>query len=121
LASYDAPDNSQLAERWQQASITIVDELLAAVQKNPSHYAPLLDQLRPVRASLLLRLTEVYRSKEKPEAERSFATTILTDYAGDKPDVLANLLMDANEKQFGLVFPKLRLQCEPRHRWHPCH
>jgi eukaryotic-like serine/threonine-protein kinase len=56
----------------------------------------------------LLPLTEVYRSKEKPAAERSFATTILADYAADKPDVLANLLMDTDEKQCGLLVTKLR-------------
>jgi serine/threonine protein kinase/formylglycine-generating enzyme required for sulfatase activity len=108
LASYDVPNSAQETARWQHVSTVIVDELLAAVQKNPSHYATLLDQLRPVRASLLLPLTELYRTKEKPEAERSFATTILADYAADKPEVLSDLLMDGDEKQFGVVFPRLR-------------
>jgi len=107
LASYDAPDNAPGTARWQRVSKNIVNELLAAVQKNPSHYATLLDQLRPVRASLLLPLIDAYRTKEKAEAERSFATTILADYAADKPDVLADLLMDADEKQFAVVFAKL--------------
>ena len=47
LASYDVPDSPQRTARWQRASTTIVDELLAAVQKNPSNYATLLEQLRP--------------------------------------------------------------------------
>ena len=55
----------------------------------------------------MLPLTAAHRSKEKPEVERSFATTILADYAADNPNVLANLLMDADEKQFAVVFPKL--------------
>jgi formylglycine-generating enzyme required for sulfatase activity len=108
LASYDVPDSAPGTARWQRVSKNIVNELLAAVQKNPSHYATLLDQLRPMRASLLLALMEAYRTKEKAEAERSFATTILADYAADKLDVLADLLMDADEKQFAVVFAKLR-------------
>jgi formylglycine-generating enzyme required for sulfatase activity len=108
LASYDGPASAPGSARWQRAASRIVDEWLPAVQRNPSHYATLLDQLRPVRAQLLRPLTEVYRSKERPEAERSFATTILADYAADQPDVLANLLMDADEKQFGLLVTKLR-------------
>ncbi len=108
LASYAVPDHAQGSARWRRASTTIVDELLAAVQKNPSHYATLLEQLHPVRASLSLPLKEVYQSNVKPGAELSFATNILADYAADKPDDLANLLMDADEKQFGVVFPKLR-------------
>ncbi|HZU38907.1 MAG TPA: formylglycine-generating enzyme family protein, partial [Gemmataceae bacterium] len=108
LASYDAPANAAGSARWQHASKNIVNELLAAVQKNPSHYATLLDQLRPVRASLLPPLIEAYRTKEKAQAERSFATTILTDYAGHKPGVLADLLMDADAQQFAVVLATLR-------------
>jgi formylglycine-generating enzyme required for sulfatase activity len=112
LASYDGPASAPGSARWQRAATVIVDEWLPAVQKNPSHYATLLDQLRPVRAQLLRPLTAVYRSTAKPEAERSFATTILADYAADQPDVLANLLMDADEKQFAVLFPKLQGRAE---------
>jgi formylglycine-generating enzyme required for sulfatase activity len=109
---YDGPESAPGSARWQRAATLIVDAWLPAVQKNPSHYATLLDQLRPVRAQLLRPLTAVYRSKERPEAERSFATTILADYAADQPDVLANLLMDADEKQFAVLFPKLQGRAE---------
>jgi serine/threonine protein kinase/formylglycine-generating enzyme required for sulfatase activity len=112
LSSYDVPDNALGTVRWRRVSKNIVNELLAAVQKNPSHYATLLDQLRPMRTSLLLPLTQVYGSKEKPEAERSFATTILADYVADKPQFLADLLMNGDEKQFAVVFAKLRAHGE---------
>ena len=36
------------------------------------------------------------------------ATSILADYAADRPDVLAELLMDADEKQFAVIYPKLK-------------
>jgi len=45
-------------------------------------------------------------------AERSLATDILADYAGDQPQVLAKLLLDAEEKQFGVLFPKLKAHPE---------
>src|SRR5262249_55332344 len=110
LASYDTLDNAQGIARWQSVSKIVTDELLAAVQKNPSHYATLLDQLRPVRAKLLPPLREVYRSKDRPDSERSFAANILADYAADNPQMLANLLMDADEKQFAVIYPKLKEQ-----------
>jgi serine/threonine protein kinase len=112
LASYDTPDNAQGIARWQRVSKIITDELLAAVQKNPSYYATLLDQLRPVRARLLPPLSEVYRSKDRADSERSFAANILADYAADDPQVLADLLMDADEKQFAVIYPKLKEQGE---------
>jgi serine/threonine protein kinase/formylglycine-generating enzyme required for sulfatase activity len=107
LAEYDVPDNAEVAQRWQRASKMIVDELLAAVQKNPSHFDTLLKQLHPVRASLMPPLIDVYRNKQRPDAERSFATNILADYAANNPQLLADLLMDADPKQFPLLYPKM--------------
>jgi hypothetical protein len=112
LASYDTLDNAEGIARWQSVSRIVTDELLATVQKNPSHYTTLLDQLRPVRARLLPPLSEVYRSKDRPDSERSFATNILADYAADNPQALADLLMDADEKQFAVIYPKLKEQGE---------
>jgi serine/threonine protein kinase/formylglycine-generating enzyme required for sulfatase activity len=112
LASYDVTDKAEGIARWQSVSRMVVDELLAAVQKNPSHYATLLDQLRPVRARLLHPLSEVYQSKDRSDSERSFATNILADYAADNPQALAKLLMDADEKQFAVIYPNLKEQGE---------
>ena len=49
--------------RWQAVSPFVADQLLAAVQQNPSHYTPLLEMLRPVRERLLAPLAEVYRDR----------------------------------------------------------
>jgi serine/threonine protein kinase/formylglycine-generating enzyme required for sulfatase activity len=105
LATHD-PGGEPKDERWQNVSRIVAGQLLAAVQKNPSDYAALLDQLRPVRARLLPPLTEAYRNKEHAESERSFAAAILADYAADQPPLLADLLMDADEKQFRVIYPK---------------
>jgi eukaryotic-like serine/threonine-protein kinase len=112
LAIYDVPDKAEGPPRWQTASKMIVDELLAAIQKNPSHYGTLLDLLRPARATLLSPLTEVYRKKERSDSERFFAANILADYAADDLQMLANLLMDADEKQFSVIDPKFKEQGE---------
>src|SRR5262249_18454091 len=45
-------------------------------------------------------------------AERSVATNLLADYVSGQPRVLANLLMDADDKQFSVVFPKFEGQGE---------
>jgi hypothetical protein len=108
LASYDTLDDAQGIARWESVSKIVTDELLAAVQKNPSHYATLVDQLRPVRDTLLPPLNEIYRSKDRADSERSFATNILADYAADDSQMLANLLMDADEKQFAVIYAKLK-------------
>jgi serine/threonine protein kinase/formylglycine-generating enzyme required for sulfatase activity len=93
--------------RWRKVSPLVVARLLAWVQENPSHYTPLLELLRPVREELLWPLSGVYRGEGRSDSERSWATTILADYAADRPGELADLLMDADEKQFAVLYPKV--------------
>ena len=64
----------------------VADRLLATVLKNPSHYDPLIETLRPVRQRLTAPLAAIFRDPGKPESERSLATSILADYAGDQPE-----------------------------------
>lgn len=108
LASYDAPNPRSEPGRWRDASRLIVDEVLGAVERNPSRFATLLVQFRPVGSLLAQPLAEVYRSRDRRDSERVFATSILADYAANDPHLLADLLMDADEKQFPLLFPKLK-------------
>lgn len=108
LASYDVSDEAEVTGRWERASKIIAEELLAAVQKNPSHFATLLDQLRPVRSKLIHPLIEIYRSRQRSDSDQSFATNILADYAADNSQLLADLVMDADAKQFPLLYPKLK-------------
>src|SRR5262249_44356654 len=71
------------------------------------HLTAWKDALRPVRLKLLAPLSAVYRSINRP-AERARATEILADYATDQLDVLADLLMDGDDKQFAVIYPKLK-------------
>ena len=58
-------------------------------------------------------LSDIFRDHQ-PErsAERTLATNLLADYAADNPQVLADLLMDADEKQFAAIYPKFKEQSE---------
>ena len=59
-----------------------------------------------------LRLAVVYRDQKRRETERSLATDILADYAAEQPQVLADLVMDADDKQFAVIYPKFKEQGE---------
>jgi formylglycine-generating enzyme required for sulfatase activity len=98
------------ARGWDAVSRLIADRLLAAILKNPSHYDPLIKSLRPVRSRLIAPLSETFRDPAKPESARALATSILADYAGDQPDVLADLLMDAAPDSFAILFPGVQAQ-----------
>jgi serine/threonine protein kinase/formylglycine-generating enzyme required for sulfatase activity len=74
---------------------------------------PWLEDFRPVRKQLLKPPAAVFRD-HRPErsAERSLATDLLTDYAADRPELLADLLLDAEPKQFAVLFQKLQAKGE---------
>jgi formylglycine-generating enzyme required for sulfatase activity len=98
LAKYD-PES----DKWAKASVLVVYDL---VQQNPVYLLYWAEAFRPVRASFLTPLSELFRD-HRPEqtAERFLATNLLADYAADNPQILAELLMDADKKQFGVIFP----------------
>ena len=96
--------------RWDAVARLVTERLLATVLKNPSHYDPLIKSLHPVRPRLIAPLSQVFRDPGKAESERSLAASILADYAGDRPGVLADLLMDAAAERFAILFPRVQAQ-----------
>ena len=56
-------------------------------------------------------LATIFRDS-RSESEREQATDILTHYASDDPDRLADLLLDSDEKPFAVLFEKLKAHHE---------
>ncbi len=105
LAKYDPDD-----ERWGKAGAVVVNDL---VLENPVYLGKWGRAFRPVKDWLVPQLSEIFRGRQ-PErtAERNLATSLLADYAADQPQLLADLLMDADEKQFAVIYPKFKEQVE---------
>jgi serine/threonine protein kinase len=104
LATYD-PDN----EQWPRVREAVANDLVTV----PAVYlAAWLESFRPVRAKLRTPLAEIFRAADRRDAERSTAAAILADYASHQPDTLAHLLMDADERQFAVVYPKFEEEGE---------
>jgi serine/threonine protein kinase/formylglycine-generating enzyme required for sulfatase activity len=99
LAAYD-PDSP----RWAGVRTAVASDLVAV----PTVYlAQWIAALRPVKEQLLPPLAKVFRDRPRGETERSVATDVLADYAAGQPQVLADLLLDADEKQFAALYPVL--------------
>ncbi len=99
LALYD-PANA----RWAEVSGKVAQSLTSV---NSVYLGPWLEALRPVRGKLTAALAEVFRDRNRSESERMQATSILGDYAKDDPDLLADLLVDADEKPFDRLLEEL--------------
>jgi serine/threonine protein kinase/formylglycine-generating enzyme required for sulfatase activity/energy-coupling factor transporter ATP-binding protein EcfA2 len=100
LAEYDPG-----SDKWDRTSARVVDDL---VRENNLLLGRWSVVFRPVRGRLVAPLTAVF-SDRNPEraAERVLATNLLADYAADQPEVLAELLVNADKQQFPLVGAKL--------------
>ena len=106
LAAYD-PDGA----RWDAAADPVVKRL---VEVDPAFLLAWMESLRPVREKLMAPLAVVFRDRTEERAgERRLATSVLADYAADQPETLADLLMDADEKQFAVLFPKVEANSGP--------
>ena len=99
LAAFDPA-----SPRWTDAGKLAAEGLVA---ENPLLAATWVKALRPVRQSLLPGLQAVFHDRTRGDLQRSLATGILADYAAERPEVLADLLMDADDKQFAVIYPKL--------------
>jgi formylglycine-generating enzyme required for sulfatase activity len=104
LAGYDAPAAGAPDERWQAVAPLVAESLLAAVQRNPSHYPVLLETLRPLKESLVPPLAALFRGAKPGESTRDLATNLLVEYAADAPAALADVLLDADDKAFAKLF-----------------
>jgi len=96
LALYD-PSNPH----WAEVSDKVAQALISV---SPVFLGDWLDALRPVRTSLTAPLAAIFRDKSRPESEHALATSILADYTSDQPDILADLLMDADPKAYADFF-----------------
>ncbi len=103
LARLDSGSQGQ----WSAIAKPVVSLLVA---ENPLVLGTWMEALRPARNVLVPRLQDVFRDRQISEGERSVAASILADYAADQPQVLADVLLDADTRHFAAMFPSLRLQ-----------
>jgi serine/threonine protein kinase/formylglycine-generating enzyme required for sulfatase activity len=109
LAAYD-DDPERSRTQWETSARFLAARLLTSIVNDPSHYTLLVEMLKPIRDRLTDPLAATFQDRAAPESERSLATNILAEYAADAQDVLADLLMDADEKQFQILFPTITSQ-----------
>ncbi len=100
LAEYDPT-----GPRWVDVRRAVVDKLLA---ENPLLVGKWEDALRPAATNFVAPLTEAFSDVRRPESERFLAINLLTEYAADQPERLAELIKDADRRSFVVLLAKLR-------------
>jgi serine/threonine protein kinase/formylglycine-generating enzyme required for sulfatase activity len=88
---------------WEQYGDLVADQFLSV---DPQRLGAWAEALRPARKALLAPLARVFRSG--PENRRWLATSLLADYGADQSHFLADLIADADERQYAVLLPRLR-------------
>jgi formylglycine-generating enzyme required for sulfatase activity len=87
---------------WEEVRIDIANRLVAETGYAITHW---IDALRPVGPRLIYPLITVFRDDKRGESARTSATIALAEYLVDSPRDLAELLMDATERHFAILYP----------------
>jgi formylglycine-generating enzyme required for sulfatase activity len=99
LAVYDPT-----SPRWDGIRGELASQL---VRVDPFVFDFWSKRLGPVHDKLVVPLCAVFRDPDRTPGERELAAKILAAYAGDLPDVLADLLLDADETKWKVLWPTL--------------
>lgn len=99
LATY-APED----QRWDKINQLVAGHL---AMRQASDLVAWREALRPAKNQLVKPLGTIYRDTTQREQPRVFATETLADYAADQPAVLVDLLTDAEQFQYPVIFGKL--------------
>jgi eukaryotic-like serine/threonine-protein kinase len=99
LATYAHDDG-----RWNRINTFVAGRL---VTLEASALVAWREALRPAKDRLIQPLASIYRDAKQKEQSRNFATETLADYATDRPDELFDLLADAEQFQFPVMFDLL--------------
>ena len=97
LASYD-PDN----DKWDIVGTKVAQALVSV---DAIFLGLWIEALHRERDKLTAPLTLIFRDNDHSESERKLATNILANYASDKTDLLAELLMNSDHKAYQSLFP----------------
>ncbi len=100
LATYAPADK----KRWHLVNTFVAAHL---VTLEASALVAWRESLRPAKDQLIMPLALIYRDTKQKEQSRTYATETLADYAADRPEELFNLLADAEQFQFPVLFDKL--------------
>jgi serine/threonine protein kinase/formylglycine-generating enzyme required for sulfatase activity len=95
-------DFEGLSPRWETYRGLVADQLLSVDLQQLGTWSEALHQASTALIEPLIRAFRI-----GPVDRRRLAATLLANYAADQPDVLVDLLIDADERQYAILYPRL--------------
>jgi serine/threonine protein kinase/formylglycine-generating enzyme required for sulfatase activity len=104
LAAYGPGDE----RRWEKASGVLVARL---VGENPAYLSYWIKGLEPVKDRLTGELAAVFCNRDEQRvAERALAASVLVEWVGDRPELLTELTLESDARQYRTLLPAVMAQ-----------
>jgi formylglycine-generating enzyme required for sulfatase activity len=101
LALYDPHD-----PRWAEVGKQVAEDLVGV---EPISLGVWSKQFQPVQEQLRKPLSKIFRDRRPEHArQRALAADLLAEFLANEPQVQIELLLDADEKQFGVLYPRFQ-------------
>lgn len=100
LALFD-PDSDQ----WDRNPAQLADDL---VKTSPLFLNDWIQNLRGVSSHLIEPLSKIFCDSQRKDQERLLATELLVQFLTDDSSKLTDLILDANDSQFMVIYPRLK-------------
>jgi formylglycine-generating enzyme required for sulfatase activity/serine/threonine protein kinase len=111
LAHLVPPPSPGESADWQKNAPTIAALLHAETVKDPARFQFLVTSLAPVGDLLIDPLAQRAHDTSRPESDRAIAANLLAEYAAERPQILIDLLLEAeNPSRMAAIIEKLQPQ-----------
>jgi formylglycine-generating enzyme required for sulfatase activity len=108
LATFDVPGSDDASANWRQMAAYLATQLVTEIGTiNPVDFGQWVHAFRPVRSVLYADLHRIF-TQPNGEMDRFAAARILADFSADQPKQLADLVLLAMPREYGVLVPKLR-------------
>jgi tetratricopeptide (TPR) repeat protein/serine/threonine protein kinase/formylglycine-generating enzyme required for sulfatase activity len=92
LARFTPPE-AGATNRWQHSAVSIARQLHAATVAEPGRFNDLVSTFAAIGGMLVDPLRQLSRDQNVSESQRTIAVNVILEYAANRPDVLAEILL----------------------------
>lgn len=103
LGAAPASDDADLRGAASFLASHFVNDLLA----HPDRYNDWMSAMHPARILLIPPLEQIFRGTSRSDSASSLAASVLANFAAEDPDTLTKLLLEADVRQFPVIFRAL--------------
>jgi hypothetical protein len=107
LARFGPGAADPIEERFEQQADFLSNQLIVAIQSDPSQYPWLVNALNPIGDLLAKALAKIVLATRRAESERSLAARLIANYGRDRPLLLGELADLVKESEARLGAPLL--------------